>query len=56
MALCDLGQDVQIDKILSEFVSTSAHHHNKACLNHMQGFIEAKKHLACIHAPCEWET
>ncbi|CAE7566035.1 unnamed protein product [Symbiodinium sp. CCMP2592] len=37
------GQHVQIDKILSDFVSTSAHHHNKGGLNHMQAFIEAKK-------------
>eukprot|EP00439_Symbiodinium_sp_Y106_P052841 s684_g7.t1 len=37
------GQDVPVDKILSEFVSTSAHNHNRSTLNYMRGFIVAKR-------------
>ncbi|CAE6921500.1 unnamed protein product [Symbiodinium sp. CCMP2456] len=37
------GCDVPVDKILSEFVSTSAHNHNRSTLNYMRGFIMAKR-------------
>lgn len=36
-----------VDKILSEFVSTSAHNHNRSTLNYMRGFIVAKRWLGC---------
>ncbi|CAE7946240.1 unnamed protein product [Symbiodinium sp. KB8] len=45
------GGDVIVDKILSEFVSTSAHNHNRSTLNYMRGFIMAKRQeVAFAHA------